>query len=584
MAELVENSSWSDALHHLNYSLFCPPDDALKTLFKENTGYEVSGTTDGPLPNFNGLLKRHLLPGFVKAEDIPDGHLLQTEDPGIRVRINIYHIPEKVMTANCVPVVQTDKFARNGVIHLVEKVLPSPSKTVADLIAGDSQFSILKGIVSRAGLVQTLRNLKGSFTLFAPTDSAFAAIALQQPLGTGTQVLRDLSLVGSITHLKRKEKKLRFSQKHIKPNFVFKKTVSSLMRHHLLDHVICSSALPPRARSLSGSGELLSLTRDEHGKLYVDGVQVVVRDWMALNGVVHVIDGVLTTRQAKCASQVMEDSSLTMFLSLVEAAGLKNTFDTMEEVTFFIPADQALLQVTPSRAVKSLLRLNGSLGDALLYHVAKGRVQLNAPHQRIPSWVENATLRIHVQATFPHAAPQVLVQCATVLSPDNRFCGGTLYVIDRFLVPPKMTLVQLMERNEGFSTLVLLLRATGLDRRMLGNPDVPRTLLAPTDDAFHNELGEEGVLRMLENLDQVADMIRIHILPGAQCCSHLKGDFSAGRRRTRAIDGSLLALGRAPGGALLVGGARIVDCDVMATDGILQVVDTVVRHDDTVLG
>lgn len=71
------------------------------------------------------------------------------------------------------------------------------------------------------------------------------------------------------------------------------------MKHHIVDHVICLSALPPHARSLNMIGELLSLNRDQNNKLYVDDVQVVVRDLMATNGVVHIIDGILSTRQSK---------------------------------------------------------------------------------------------------------------------------------------------------------------------------------------------------------------------------------------------------------------------------------------------
>lgn len=69
------------------------------------------------------------------------------------------------------------------------------------------------------------------------------------------------------------------------------------MQHHIVDHVICSSAIPQFAKSLNLIGELLSLSRDVNNKLYVEDVQIVARDIMGTNGVVHVIDGLLTTRQ-----------------------------------------------------------------------------------------------------------------------------------------------------------------------------------------------------------------------------------------------------------------------------------------------
>ena len=73
------------------------------------------------------------------------------------------------------------------------------------------------------------------------------------------------------------------------------------MKHHVVNHVICSAALPQHARSLNMIGELLSLSRDQHNKLYVDDIQVVVRDLVATNGVVHIIDGILTAQQSNNA-------------------------------------------------------------------------------------------------------------------------------------------------------------------------------------------------------------------------------------------------------------------------------------------
>lgn len=77
------------------------------------------------------------------------------------------------------------------------------------------------------------------------------------------------------------------------------------MKHHIVSHVICSAALPQYARSLNMIGELLSLSRDQHNKLYVDDVQVVVRDLAATNGVVHIIDGILTARQSNAVFYIL---------------------------------------------------------------------------------------------------------------------------------------------------------------------------------------------------------------------------------------------------------------------------------------
>ncbi|GFY74221.1 hypothetical protein TNIN_306201 [Trichonephila inaurata madagascariensis] len=452
----------------------------------------------------HNLLMEHMVPGFYKIDDFRDGQTIDAEKPNSKIRINMYYTPEKIVTANCVPILAGDHFARNGIIHVVQKILPIPTRTVADIIAGDVQFSVLKRMLSRAGLVQALRNPNKTFTVFAPTDSAFSHPFLESESNTN------------------------------------ERCTVSVMKHHIIDHMICSSAIPRFAKSLNMIGELLSLSRDEYNKLYVDDVQIVVKDLVGTNGVVHIIDGVLSTRQAKSASAAV-----------------------------------------PAGLLESLMSNINSLFSVLPDHVADGTTQIKTPEQIFYSKLENTSIRAQVHSSYPHAAPQVFVQCALVLSPGNKMCGGNLHVINKLLLPPKLSIVEVLEGLEEFSTLVLLLRATGLERR-LRNLDMQHTLLAPTDDAFH-QMGQETLFKLLEDLPLAADLIKMHILSGTACCSQLKGDLLAGRRQIRALDGSLLKLDRYREGIMRIGGAHIVDCDIMASNGVIHMTDAIVRQEDLVM-
>ncbi|PRD21026.1 UNVERIFIED_CONTAM: Stab2 [Trichonephila clavipes] len=210
----------------------------------------------------HNLLMEHMVPGFYKIDDFRDGQAIDAEKPNSKIRINMYYTPEKCFFINT--------------------------------------FSI------RAGLVQALRNPNKTFTVFAPTDSAFSHPFLASESNTN------------------------------------ERCTVSVMKHHIIDHMICSSAIPRFAKSLNMIGELLSLSRDEYNKLYVDDVQIVVKDLVGTNGVVHIIDGVLSTRQAKGASEVLEEYGLNEFLKLLEVANLKNFYDSLENVTFFIPSNEAI--------------------------------------------------------------------------------------------------------------------------------------------------------------------------------------------------------------------------------------------------
>ena len=91
--------------------------------------------------------------------------------------------------------------------------------------------------------------------------------------------------------------------------------VHSVVEHHVLPNVICSTVIQWHARSTSLLGSSLLLERDLEGKL------VITRDVVASNGVLHVIDGVLIPENARSFSQLLSSHNLTELARLVEAAG-----------------------------------------------------------------------------------------------------------------------------------------------------------------------------------------------------------------------------------------------------------------------
>ena len=121
----------------------------------------------------------------------------------------------------------------------------------------------------------------GQLTVFAPTDDAFAKLNPE---------LRERLMKGQ-------------------------GCVHSVVEHHVLPNVICSTVIQWRARSTSLLGSSLLLERDLEGKL------VITRDVVASNGVLHVIDGVLIPENARSFSQLLSSHNLTELARLVEATG-----------------------------------------------------------------------------------------------------------------------------------------------------------------------------------------------------------------------------------------------------------------------
>jgi uncharacterized surface protein with fasciclin (FAS1) repeats len=133
--------------------------------------------------------------------------------------------------------------------------LAAQAKDIVDVAVGAGSFKTLVTAVQAAGLVQTLKG-PGPFTVFAPTDAAFAKI----PKATLDALLADKAkLTAVLTY-------------HVVPGAVMAKDVKA-----------------GKVKTVQGQ----ELTISTAGGVKVDGANVVQTDIVASNGVIHVIDTVV---------------------------------------------------------------------------------------------------------------------------------------------------------------------------------------------------------------------------------------------------------------------------------------------------
>jgi uncharacterized surface protein with fasciclin (FAS1) repeats len=131
-------------------------------------------------------------------------------------------------------------------------------KDIVDIAAGNESFSTLVAAVQAADLVDTLKG-EGPFTVFAPTDEAFAAL----PAGTVEDLLKP----------ENKDKLTAVLTYHVVPGKVMSGDLSDGMT----------------ATTVQGSDVTIGTTDG----VSVDGAKVVQADIEASNGVIHVIDSVI---------------------------------------------------------------------------------------------------------------------------------------------------------------------------------------------------------------------------------------------------------------------------------------------------
>jgi uncharacterized surface protein with fasciclin (FAS1) repeats len=133
---------------------------------------------------------------------------------------------------------------------------PAPTADIVDTAVAAGSFKTLVTAVQTAGLVDTLKG-KGPFTVFAPTDEAFAKL----PPGTVEGLLKDKAALAKVLTY------------HVVPGKVMAKDV-------------------PTANVKTVQGQTVALKKDSMG-VSVNNAKVITADVEATNGVIHVIDTVI---------------------------------------------------------------------------------------------------------------------------------------------------------------------------------------------------------------------------------------------------------------------------------------------------
>jgi uncharacterized surface protein with fasciclin (FAS1) repeats len=149
--------------------------------------------------------------------------------------------------------------AKKAQTHAQTVAFKAESKDIVDTAVGAGSFKTLVAAVQAAGLVETLKG-EGPFTVFAPTDEAFAKL----PAGT----------VESLLKPENKEKLVAILTYHVVPGKVMAADVVKLTE----------------APTVQGSKAKVKV---EGGTVMIDGAKVVKTDIVTSNGVIHVIDAVI---------------------------------------------------------------------------------------------------------------------------------------------------------------------------------------------------------------------------------------------------------------------------------------------------
>ncbi len=153
-----------------NFTVFAPTNAAFTALFSQ---LGISGIADLSKETLTPILLYHVLGTEAKSSMITTGYyntLSPAQGSYLSLKADVSSGVKLNKTTN---VTTADVDVKNGVIHVIDKVLLPPS--VVDQALANDSFSILVQAVVKAGLVETLSG-SGPFTIFAPTNAAFESL------------------------------------------------------------------------------------------------------------------------------------------------------------------------------------------------------------------------------------------------------------------------------------------------------------------------------------------------------------------------------------------------------------------------
>jgi transforming growth factor-beta-induced protein len=258
------------------------------------------------------------------------------------------------------------------------------AKDIVDTAVGVGQFTTLAKALTDTGLVATLKGA-GPFTVFAPTDAAFAAL----PAGTLASLTND--------------------------------QLKAILLYHVVGAKALAADLDGKPLSSVGGPSLfVNLT----GGVTINDAKVTTADVAASNGVIHVIDKVLLPPNIVDAAKYA--GKLTTLVKAVTDAGLADTLSGPGPFTVFAPTDDAFAAL-PAGTLAGLSPAD--LKNVLLYHAVSGSVKSTDL-----SAGKVDTLLTGKQVTVDLSSG-VKINDAAVAIADVVVTNGIIHVIDKVLLP-----------------------------------------------------------------------------------------------------------------------------------------------------
>merc|ERR1712198_233039 len=280
---------------------------------------------------------------------------------------------------------------------------------------------------------------------------------------------------------------------------------------------------------------------------------------------------VASARAGNIAEELTKAGATTL-VDLVVKAGLADTVSTGGPFTVFAPDNDAFAKL-PASLVETLTNDVELLKKVLLYHVVSGEVMSKDIKNDITvDSVEGTPLRANVYLKSKFYPGFVTVNGKRVTKADLKADNGVIHMVSDVIYPlPTGNIAEVVTGDERFSTLLAAVGAAGLAETLSG--EGPFTVFGPTNDAFA-KIDKDTLDGLLADKEALTKVLLRHVVPGTV---YYKGicwkvhDTAGGEQiQTQVFKGGVVKV------VSESAGARVKDADIMATNGVIHAIDTVI--------
>ncbi|XP_065263086.1 periostin [Emys orbicularis] len=506
-----------------SFTFFSPSNDAWELLDREIH----SNLIDNVNIELYNALHNHMVNKRMLTKDLKNGLTLVSMYNDQQLLIN--HYPNGVVTVNCARIIHGNQIATNGVVHVIDRVLTPVGNTIQEFLEAEDDVSSLRAAAITSGVLDTLGK-PGHYTLFAPTNEAFEKL----PRGVLERIMGD------------------------------KVASEALMKFHILNTLQCSEAIMGGAVYETLEGSTIEVGCDGES-LTVNGVKMINRkDIVTSNGVIHLIDHVLIPNSAKQVIELASDQQTT-FIDLLAQLGLVSSLRPEGQYTLLAPLNGAFSDDT-LRMDQRLLKL------IMQNHILKVKIGLSELYngQKVET-LGGKRLRIFVYRTA------VCIENSCMVRGSKEGRNGVIHIFRQIIKPAEKSLREVLKNDKRFSIFLNLVKEADLDD-VLSQPG-EWTLFVPTNEAFKGLTDEEKeILRRDKNA--LRTILLYHLTKGI----YVGSGFEPGVTNIlKTIQGSKLYM-KTVNDTLLVNELKSKESDLMATNGVIHVIDQLLYPVDVPVG